>query len=367
MASDPTNASGPIREADGRRPQLDGLRFLAFLAVFLFHARPDRCPWGWAGVQFFFALSGFLITRILILGETGDLSRDLRRFYWRRTLRIFPLYYALLAWMALTGPLPDLGWYLAYLSNVRAYLDGSLGGPLSHFWTLAVEEQFYLLYPLLLLLTPARGRFPLVLGLIAASKAFQLYAHAHLKMPVSRVLLPYCGEDLLWGALAGLVDLRMRPRRGVATVSLIAGVPLLLVGYQLRDRHLAMIPGNVQEALGVSLMALGNTSIVFGAWRTRSRWITAPLAFPPLVYLGQISYGLYAFHMPVVTGEWMLGIPYGFMIPRPYGALLLTIALASASWHFLERPINRIKDRARRPAAPGAEADVRPSDADPAR
>src|SRR4051794_16983455 len=95
------------------KPQLDGLRFFAFLAVFFYHARPDRYFWGPEGVQVFFTLSGFLITRILLLGETGDLKADLGRFYIRRTLRIFPLYYLVVVALWLQGTLTGIGWYLS--------------------------------------------------------------------------------------------------------------------------------------------------------------------------------------------------------------------------------------------------------------
>src|SRR5271170_2417785 len=103
------------------KPQLDGLRFLAFLAVFGTHAKPLVFPWGWAGVQFFFALSGFLITRILIQGESGRVGPDLRRYYVRRTLRIFPLYYALVILIGPATSWDDLGWFLTYTYNIRAY------------------------------------------------------------------------------------------------------------------------------------------------------------------------------------------------------------------------------------------------------
>lgn len=337
-------ASHPVPDLP-RETQLDGLRCLAYLAVFFLHARTEWAPWGWVGVQLFFALSGFLITRVLVRGETGDLRADLGRFYWRRTLRIFPIYYAVLAWVALTGGVPHLPWYFLYLSNVRGFLDGSIGGSIPHFWTLAVEEQFYLLYPLVLLLTPARGRVALILGLIAASKAFQVYAHARLAMPVSRILLPYCGEDLLWGCLAGLVDLRWARRRtGAATLLFVVGIGLMVAGYVLRDLGPPGY-GGPRASLGVSALALGSAGVVLGAWRTSNPAILAPLRLPPMVTLGQISYGLYVFHMPVVMNEWVLAIPFAFLIPKPWGAFLLTLALAVASWRWLERPLLRLKDR----------------------
>jgi peptidoglycan/LPS O-acetylase OafA/YrhL len=331
------------------RPQLDGLRFLAFFAVFSTHAWPEKCPWGWAGVQFFFALSGFLITRILIRGESGRMGEDLRRFYVRRTLRIFPLYYAL---VLLIGPgvdRDDFGWYLTYTYNIRAFLETRINDVLGHFWTLCVEEQFYLLYPLLLLFTPARLRFALVVGLIAASKGFQVYAHHHLAMPWARLVLPYCGEDLLWGCVAGLVELRTRAGRSEGPACFLTGLPTLVLAWNFHERRLPIAAG-WQDLASVSLFGIGSALVVFGAWRARDGWIVVPLASAPLAYLGRISYGLYAFHLPVLRGGWVDAIPYGFLVPKPYGELALTIALAALSWRCFEGPINRLKDRFARPA-----------------
>ena len=334
------------------KPQLDGLRFLAFFAVFATHAWPERCPWGWAGVQFFFALSGFLITRILIRGESGRVGPDLRRYYIRRTLRIFPLYYAIVILIAPTARWGDVGWFLTYTYNIRAYLQTSWNDILGHFWTLCVEEQFYLLYPLALLFTPPRLRFPLLAALIAATKAFQVHAHHHLAMPWARLLLPYCGEDLLWGCVAGLVELRTGLGRHEGKACFLAGLPTLVLAWNLHERRLA-IPNEWQDLVSVSLFGIGSALVVFGAWRSADVWIVAPLAFAPLAYLGRISYGLYALHLPILRGGWLYSIPYGFLIPRPYGELALTIALAAASWRYFEGPINRLKDRFDRPRDPG--------------
>ena len=138
------------------RPSLDGVRALAFLAVFWNHARPDPYNWGAMGVQVFFALSGFLITRILAQSESGQPGADLRRFYIRRTLRIFPLYYTLLVLIGLIRGWNDPFWHLTYTYNIKVYLVHGFDPVLAHFWTLCVEEQFYLIYPLIFWLTPAR-------------------------------------------------------------------------------------------------------------------------------------------------------------------------------------------------------------------
>ncbi len=326
------------------KPQLDGLRFLAFLAVYFNHATPAYCRWGWAGVQFFFALSGFLITRILVRGESGHVGPDLGRYYIRRTLRIFPLYYAILIVSAALGPVQDLGWYLTYTYNVRAYLNLHLDEHLGHFWTLCVEEQFYLLYPLALLFTPARSRLGMIVTLIAAVKGFQIFAHYRMVWPNDRLLLPYCVEDLLWGCLAGIIELRVAPGRRGGTASFLAGLPLLVLAWKLFERRQAS-PDLVAELASATLFGLGSSLIVYGAWRSTDRWIVGPLSWAPVAYLGRISYGLYAYHLPILRGGFLSWIPNFYLVPWHLGDLALTVGVAAASWHYFEGPINRLKDR----------------------
>lgn len=336
------------------RGTLDGLRFLAFLAVFYFHARPDRCPWGWGGVRVFFALSGFLIARLLVLDETGSFAVDLRRFYVRRTLRIFPLYYALILAVGLGGGLTHAPWLLCYLANVEAYLSGSFDSALGHFWTLSVEEQFYLLFPPLFWATPRRLRFGLVAGLIAGSAAFQVWAHATGRMPLAKWLTPYCASDLAWGALAGMVELRTRPRRGRATALVALGCALLVLGWWLDQGRLGFDPRR-QLDLAPTAYSAGGACLVFGLWRTTNPLLVAALANPPLAYLGRISYGLYAFHLPVIRGYFRpVEVPYAFLIPEVERELLITVGWAALSWRLFEGPIVRLKGRlAPRPAPRG--------------
>ncbi len=101
----------------------------------------------------------------------------------------------------------------------------------------------------------------------------------------------------------------------------------------------------MQTIASYTLFGIGCALVVFGAWRTSSRWIVGPLSFAPVAYLGRISYGLYTFHHLILRGNWLNTIPYAFFIPRPWGELALTIAISAASWRFFEGPINRLKDR----------------------
>ena len=121
--------------------QLDGLRFFAFFVVFLSHIPGDHLSnYGQKGVQLFFVLSGFLITRILLVNRTGKLFNDLRVFYARRFLRIFPLYYAVLIFCVLAGHRMAMVWYFTYTYNIKIWLIDDWIGVAPHFWSLCVEE-----------------------------------------------------------------------------------------------------------------------------------------------------------------------------------------------------------------------------------
>ena len=175
-------------------PQLDTLRAVAVLMVIVAHWMGEyrtvhALPLGMVGVTLFFVLSGFLITQILLrereAGDSGDeKKRALGRFYIRRTLRIFPVYYLFLLLLYLSG-VPefreDALWYVFYSVNILAYDHQSWVGPATHLWTLAVEEQFYLVWPLLILFTPRQHLWKVI-------------AAAVLCGPISRGVLFYLGN-----------------------------------------------------------------------------------------------------------------------------------------------------------------------------
>ena len=278
------------------RKQLDGLRFLAFLAVFLYHLAPARLTVGTIdagqmGVHVFFSLSGFLITRILIKNETGSLVRDLRIFHIRRALRIFPLYYGVLILLTAIGNLPEALWHFLYAYNIKIYLVRYWGGTSAHFWSLCVEEQFYLVFPLLILTTPARFRLGLIAALLLLSKAARITLSHGVPAPWPDVLLPVCGEYLLWGCLAGLLDLRSGTSHAGGTRAFAAGLILLASWFGV-----TAAAGGRPGALTGTPDGIGYALVVLGLWRTRQPLILAAFSLSPLVYLGKISYGLYVFH-----------------------------------------------------------------------
>jgi len=164
-------------------PQLDGLRAIAVTFVLIHHWISPRLGFGIIGVQLFFVLSGFLITGILLRERRGvesgrqSIGFSVRQFYARRFLRIFPLYYACLALFVVLDRFEirkSLVWFACYLSNVFFFLKGEFGGPFSHFWSLAVEEQFYLFWPWIVLLAPRKRLLAILVGAIVLAPLTRL-------------------------------------------------------------------------------------------------------------------------------------------------------------------------------------------------
>src|SRR6187402_354046 len=155
------------------------------------------------GVRLCFVISGFLITGILLSWRNQPLGLALKTFYRRRALRIFPLFYFVLAAAAVLniGPVRDtLVWHVSYLSNFYFYLRGDWHGSVSHLWSLAVEEQFYLVWPWLLLCAPARWLRPAIVAMIAVAPVSRLlFPH-----PMDSVLPTSCLDSLGLGALLAL-------------------------------------------------------------------------------------------------------------------------------------------------------------------
>ena len=169
-------------------PHLDGLRALAVGAVLMEHfwapwAIESRVPLGAIGVRLFFVLSGFLITAILLNAKarveagTRSTRSEMARFYARRALRLFPIFYLTIAVAAFAGiqiVRDSLWWHLFYTSNLFLAVKASWSGPIAHFWSLAVEEQFYFIWPAVVLLCPRKWLIRIATCGIAAAVVFDL-------------------------------------------------------------------------------------------------------------------------------------------------------------------------------------------------
>jgi peptidoglycan/LPS O-acetylase OafA/YrhL len=344
-------------------PNLDGLRFLAFFLVYLQHGfgAPGT---GGVGVAFFFVLSGFLIT-YLILTEIDRSGRlDVRAFYVRRILRIWPLYYATLAYCFVIYPLlkimvglpPTIQagnpiWYMLFLSNFDVIRLGGIEGAMSTnlTWSVAIEEQFYLTWPLLFRFVPSRRYLLLFLGIICGSLGFRLANADH---PV--VLYFHSASvisDMAIGGLAAHVW-RQCPRlraaithlpRG-AVLAVYAGGGLLFLAPRLWDGTYYGPVQRIAVALFFAFVVLEQN------FCSRSPRKASELAW--MTRLGRYTYGLYLLHGIVITllarALQSAGLtprdPWYWVALGPTG-LVSSVLLATVSYHRFEKPFLQLKSR----------------------
>ena len=327
-----------------RIPALDGLRALAVGAVMLFHLQVPGFALGWAGVPLFFVLSGYLITGKLIAarGPAPDpaLGPYLFTFYWRRTVRIFPLYYFYLLVNGLLClgfgvSLAGYGWFAAFLGNqfIGAHAPDVTGGYVGHLWSLAVEEQFYLAWPFLVFaLAPARLRWLAVVMIVAAPLVRQLLVTTG-NPYLAIVTLPSCMDMLAAGALVALTgDRRLGLAMAVAGTAITAWC-LTTTPYAAYWLTPEWVPQGHILFTGLAL--------VFAPLLRLAPAIPG-LAARPLVYAGTISYGLYIWHPLVFAAVHKAHLP---PVADAVLGLALAFGVASASWHLFENVILKLKDR----------------------
>jgi peptidoglycan/LPS O-acetylase OafA/YrhL len=337
---------------DRHIPGLDGLRGLAILAVIVFHtmgASSQIASVGWMGVDLFFVLSGFLITGILIDARTEDAY--FRTFYARRVLRIVPVYVAFLAvclWTRQLAPSVQ-GWYWSYLVNVWLAVRGWASGP-THLWSLAVEEQFYLVWPLVVWLLPPRALPRVAIGCVVVAELCRIaLALAGADPRVSYLLLPTRMDALAVGAFLAcavrdkaILESVLRCRWWGAGVALctLATARVLAHSFDFQRVEIQLLGYLAIAALSGSLvLAVSQQPMLF--------------ANPVLRFFGRYSYGIYVWHwlvmaiLPPLHGRWAFVVVLG-----------VTSAVALASWYLIEQPFLRLKrfvpysPRARRTVSP---------------
>jgi peptidoglycan/LPS O-acetylase OafA/YrhL len=348
----------------------DGLRALAVLAVFLQHYTTfgRNLHLGSYGVWLFFALSGFLIVRILqderqaIASGTTTHAAALARFFWRRALRLMPIYYLVLVVFTVMSalhwvrdfPLGDAWWHYAWLSN--HYFGQVLGewtGRFGYLWSLAVEQQFYLLAAPAILFAPVGWARPLCGALAIAALAQSPLLWAGGATPIEI----YTNSLLNFGvmALGGLVGLSTPAvtrdgDRSWPVLACFAGVAVVGGSFWFMGavpRPTAALIGGLPLAATAVLGSLALASV----HQNQASRLVGALEWAPLAYLGKISYGFYLFHnLPphwMITGlSARLGLP--IRAPESLEALLnfaVALALAALSWRLIERPLARLKDR----------------------
>ncbi|MDR2366479.1 MAG: acyltransferase [Zoogloeaceae bacterium] len=343
------------------RPDIDGLRAIAVLAVVIHHVSPSLLPGGFLGVDVFFVISGYLISRI-ILGELQNGSFRFSRFYARRVRRLFPALLTVLSATLIFGAFALFAheyaqlsrhafWSIAFLENFRlmgemGYFDAaSYAKPLMHLWSLSVEEQFYLAWPLVLFLTwrtQKRNAMKAVLVPIAffltASWLFTLYMgkqgdNALYFHPFGRVW-----ELLLGAALARLHTSTATAYSGVgvtlarfAPALSLVGLAALCVGMWLHKWNIAY-PGwmTLIPVLGAALLIACRENCLANRL----------LALKPLVWIGLVSYPLYLWHWPILSCIRIMesGSPAREAL---WAGALLAVLLAALTWRFIEQPIRR--------------------------
>ncbi len=346
-------------------PALDGLRALAVAGVILYHGGIAWAPGGFLGVDLFFVLSGYLITTLLLGEWRADGSINLPAFWARRARRLLPALLLVLVAVGLyaaTAARPvELGKVrgdafatLGYVANWRFIFGGdsyfeqfAAPSPLKHMWSLAIEEQFYLLWPLLVLgmLSLRRGAtrvLPAVTGALLVMSVTAMFVFHQPGRDPSRV---YYGTDtraqsLLVGALLAMLlrrvpsPTRLSMQRALQGAGIAAFVALAVIWATVSDHSNALYQGGfLLEALLVSV-------VIAAVAQPRSGPLGALLSVAPLRWVGQISYGLYLWHWPifVVLSPERVGLD-GYAL---FGLrLATTFTVASLSYYLVEMPIRR--------------------------
>lgn len=346
--------------AGERDPALDSLRGIAAVGILALHAWPRELFWAWSFVDLFFVLSGFLITTILLRVDVRA-PRVLRNFWARRVLRIWPVYFIALAaaaglWMLRSGGGgPDLKWgrCLLFLQFVEGYFGAGLGGypqGFRHSWTVAAEEQFYILWPFCLLLLRFKPR---ALAAVCAGLLLVGVAARAKGLPVI-LLLTRC-DGLAAGALLALARSDSAAaawntpanRLRLYSVSVALGgalvAPYLIEGYTrgtvVEYLDLAEFGNWSVNVLGFALLYLALVGALVDGGLSRLRGF---LGHPGLVTLGILSYAIYMFQGPVrATLHWWS--PQADWVE--WATIPVTIALAALSRRFVEAPCERLKNR----------------------
>lgn len=335
----------------GHRPALDGLRGIAILLVMAAHAEvPGFAGGGWVGVTLFFVLSGFLITSLLVeeVGSSGHLS--FARFYARRGLRLLPALAALILFWTLIdtadgagSPIRDALAATFYVANFfRAA--GIQIGPLNHTWSLAIEEQFYLTWPLVLLLVWRLGGWRPALAICAGLGALVIaWRFALADAPVYRAEF---GTDtradaILFGCALALLFAGWRPVRPPTWLGTLAIAGLFALSVPVAAAFFYRAGLSFAVALG----------LVAVAWLAHDDG-TMRLGWRPLAFTGRISYGLYLWHFPIMytLSDRLADVPVLVTAPLFFA---LSFAAALVSWRYLEQPVQRWgRARIGRPARP---------------
>ena len=329
-----------------RIPALDGLRALSIILVIFSHvvqtyqlAKVIPFVWrltpGATGVSIFFIISGYLISTLLLREQSTSGRISLKGFYFRRFFRIVPAYLVYLAAMAALKSLGivqadwlNFGYALLYLTNYHMHVNWVL----LHTWSLSVEEQFYLLYPLLLLKARRPGFVVVLVATIGVSIAARLLNQVWQVWPIDATYsFEGRADQLAFGCLCAL----LQQRGSVALQGRIRSLAMPLAAVLLCTA-VALPPGSLRVVLFNTMLGAAITLLVHACTGTPGLWLTRVLEFTPLRAIGLMSYSLYLWQQVWMTRE--------LQIPLPL-ALCGSLLCGAASYFFVERPGLRLRHR----------------------
>lgn len=330
------------------RKDIDGLRAIAVLAVLFFHAEIPGFSGGFVGVDIFFVISGYLITSIL-LQDLRDGNFSIARFYERRIKRIFPALFPVIlftiimgAWIYEPETFKDLGKSVVattlFYSNVH-FLNGvgyfdtpSLEKPLLHTWSLAVEEQFYIFFPLFLLLVHRyfKQQYFLPILVLALTSLLMSIWGVYEKPEAAFYLVHTRAWELLAGSLLAMGIFR-KPALSSTRIALSL-VGLVLIGYSIATySHSTPFPGlyAIPPVLGAALIIYSESG--------ESSYIMKILGSKPLVFIGLISYSLYLWHWVFIALSRYI-LLRGFQLHESLAVIAVSFIFSIISWRYIEQP-----------------------------
>jgi peptidoglycan/LPS O-acetylase OafA/YrhL len=337
-------------------PQLDTLRAFAVIGVINWHWLKGGWSFGGTGVILFFVLSGYLITGILLKAKYNSENSisakiyTLKNFIARRTLRIFPLYFLFISVFILglknIQNVQDYWiWYYLYASNILFFLkQGFLSVLLNHTWSLAVEEQFYLFWPLIILFVPRKDELKIILGFILLGPISRI-VFSFLNLWDNTLLTTYL-DCLAGGGLLAYLQLNPSTMKGFGQLKRFIPYAISILGafviyvYYMHQAYFHIVT-NMLYALTTCLILYQLTSNYHQKWNFIFR-------NPALIFLGKISYGLYIYHKVIPWALTWTMSKIGFeMSQNLYINYMLywivLIPICYISYHYFEQPFNKLK------------------------
>lgn len=347
--------------------QLDGLRFFAIFGVLIGHwYQPSitnqffkSLPYG-AGVILFFVISGFLITKILIEFKLKNESQSagnwtsLRSFFIRRSLRIFPIYYVLIISLFIfdfSNTRELMGWLASYSINIKMSIANSFPLNFTHFWSLAVEEQFYLFWPIIIVLVPKINLKQVIIFSIIFSLLIKYYLVLFTSCSMASSSLVFTNmHSLGLGALmayffvTGKIDLWFRNVRLLKNIGALSVLVYLLVYCLLIPNNYLVVLMPLKSMCHVYLFGLIVLIAIMDGFNGVAKFL---LENRVVVYLGKISYGMYLFHMFIGPLYFHFINKYLQLELEGVGLFVaffvINVIISSVSWHLIESPINGLK------------------------